>query len=93
MATGGWVLEENLRVFLESVAGWANYLFDESDWDAIAAQLDKREPDGSKSAEYEFGSELSLRFTAEGSGDGVVGFEIEAPRDIELRIEGAADVL
>ncbi|MFF8398277.1 hypothetical protein [Streptomyces sp. NPDC016172] len=36
---GGWMFEENLRPFCESVAEFSGYGFDDSDWQAIENAL------------------------------------------------------
>ncbi|MFJ4535839.1 hypothetical protein ACIP39_07680 [Streptomyces tibetensis] len=46
---GGWIFEEGLRPFCESIAEFCGYDFDDSDWLAIDNALfhtDVEEPDG-----------------------------------------------
>jgi hypothetical protein len=46
---GGWIFEESLRPFCESVAEFTGYDFDDLDWQAVENALpatDVEEPDG-----------------------------------------------
>ncbi|MEU1313840.1 MULTISPECIES: hypothetical protein [Streptomyces] len=46
---GGWIFEEGLRPFCESVAEFCGYDFDDADWQAVEnalAETDVDKPDG-----------------------------------------------
>lgn len=83
---GNWISERQLLPFLTTLAEFARYDFDDSDYLAITQQL---AADGSVGrATYCIGGQIDLEFELE-HGDGVISFRAHAPSEIEAQIEGA----
>ncbi|KOG41764.1 hypothetical protein [Streptomyces resistomycificus] len=92
---GGWIIDTNLRPFCESVAAFAGYDFDDSDWQAVETALP--ETDVERSAWYDYplsgGVPLTL-FVAADPGSSVVFVGIGgAPDDAtKAKIEAALQI-
>ncbi|MGA5894207.1 hypothetical protein [Streptomyces venetus] len=89
----GWIFEENLRPFCESVAEFSGYGFHDADWQAIEnalPQTDVERPDGWY--DYPLSGRVPLTLlVADDPGSSVVfvGLTGECDDDTRARIEAA----
>lgn len=57
---GHWIFEANLRPFCESVAEFAGYEFDDSDWQAIETALPTTDVEGGDWYDYPLSGQVPL---------------------------------
>ncbi|MDO0913187.1 hypothetical protein QQM39_20720 [Streptomyces sp. DT2A-34] len=70
---GGWIVDVNLRPLCESVARFAGYEFDDSDWQAIETALPGTDVERSDWYDYPLLGRVPLTlFVAADPGSGVV---------------------
>lgn len=70
---GGWIFDTNLRALCESVAEFADYAFDDSDWQAIETALPTTDVERSAWYDYPFLGRVPLTlFVAADPGSCVV---------------------
>jgi hypothetical protein len=61
-----WILEENLRPWLQILSSVVGYAFDDLDWDAVTAGIANTDAEGSRWYEHPLGSEaVSVRLAKE----------------------------
>ena len=75
------------RPFLSAVSEFVGYSFDETDWEAVAHQLEPGD-EAVSTAGYSLGEQVKLELELE-HGDGIVSYRATAPSPVEARIEGA----
>jgi hypothetical protein len=94
---GGWVFDENLRPFLETVGALASYRLDEDDWIAIEYGLFKINIAGGQAArrvDYPLSGERPMTVKLEKElGTSVVTFELNSDPDLEARADSVAYVM
>jgi hypothetical protein len=94
---GGWVLEQNLRPFLETIAALAGYDLDEDDWTAINHSLFKARAADDRTAarvDYPLSGDQPMTVKLEHEpGTSVVSYELTSDADLEARADGIALVM
>jgi hypothetical protein len=92
----GWILEENLRPFLECLGTQCGYDFDPDDWTAVDHGLLRADPEpGAPEVVYTYALigkrtiELDLAFEP---GAGVVSYQLRADTELEVRADAIASV-
>ena len=85
-----WVYESNLRPFLEAVSWLVGYGFDDLDWEAVTAGLQRADDRGSDEEwfDYKLGT-VAVRVR----GVFIVYVEVETPPELDRGVEVAAMVM
>lgn len=89
---GGWIIDTNLRPLCESVAQFAGYEFDDSDWQAIETALPTTDVERSEWYDYPLLGRIPLTlFVAADPGSSVVFVRLagEPDGDTKAKIEAA----
>ncbi|MEM7762452.1 MAG: hypothetical protein AAF290_00100 [Pseudomonadota bacterium] len=93
---GGWVLEGNVRPFIDILASLVNYDLDEGEWDYIRYGLDDTDSDAEPPAWMRLrlaGSEaIDFRIAREG-GTSIVMVELSVPSALIDRVQLILDLL
>lgn len=92
---GGWIFDANLRPFCESVAAFAEYDFDDSDWQAIETALPGTDIERAEWYDYPLMGQVPLTlFVAADPGSCVVFVSVAGEPDAptKARIEAALHI-
>jgi hypothetical protein len=83
-----WIYEDNLRAWLELVAGIVGYKFDELDWDAVRAGVADTDSEAERCYEYPLGKSGTRVELAAEPGTSVIAVRtIGATSAIQARFE------
>jgi hypothetical protein len=84
---GDWIYDENLRLFMETLAHFAGATFDDHDWTALEHDLILRQDqlDRERHVEWPLGTRTIHLLYEPGSS--AVGFQLEADHEFELRAD------
>ncbi|KOU75128.1 hypothetical protein ADK57_06660 [Streptomyces sp. MMG1533] len=91
----GWIFEANLRPFCESVAEFAGYEFDDSDWQAVETALSMTDVERSDWYDYPLSGRVPLTlFVAADPGSCVVFVSLSGEPDdrTKAQIEAARHI-
>lgn len=90
----GWIIEYNLKPFVETLSGFVGYRFD--DWDRDAIRFGIKDTDVEADRWYEYGPigerPVKLRI-ARDPGSIVVFVQVEADKDLEEKATIAAAIM
>ena len=83
-----WIKESNLPAVLEVLSGFAEYCFDEADWQAIRYGMSTTEYEKDQWFSYVFVGKVRIEFSlALDLGASVVFLKIDAPGALCVKIE------
>ena len=92
MPVGGWIPEEHLRYFVETLAMFAGARFDDDDWIGLEFALLRDESSGHERVVTWPVGPVDVMFSSE-PGDGLVVISLDASRDLETRADTLVFVL
>ncbi len=89
-----WILQDNLRLFLERGSALIAYPFDESDWDAVRFGVRETSVARNEWYEYELFGEPSVKFAFAEEGDGRrLRIDVETIAPVLTRLEALARIM
>ena len=89
-----WILEENIKPLLETVAGFAGTKLDKWDWDAITLGLKSTHHEDDQWFDYQFKGDHSVNIRlAREPGTSVLFVEVESNPQIESQCAVALSIM
>lgn len=84
---GGWIYDENLRLFMEALAHFAGATFEDDDWTGLEHDLILRrdQVDRERHVQWPLGTRTIDLYYEPGSS--AVNFQLDADREFELRAD------
>jgi len=89
-----WILEDNLKPFVETLSGFVGYRFDDRDWDAIRFNLKDTDVEAERWYDYELAGERTAKLRlARDPGSIVLFVRVQADEDLERRAAVATEIM
>lgn len=89
-----WIIEDNLKPFVETLSGFVGYRFDDWDWDAIYYGVRDTNKEVDRWYEYELIGDRKMKLClARADGSFPIFVRVEADKDLEEKAAIAADIM
>lgn len=89
-----WIIEDNLKPFVETLSGFVGYSFDEWDWDAIYYGVRDTNEEVDRWYQYELIGDRKMKlWLARADGSFPIFVRVEADKDLEEKAAIAAGIM
>jgi hypothetical protein len=90
----GWIIDQNLKPFLEILSAFVQYDFDNSDWDAVSLGIQETDSERGVWLDYPLSGDTTIKLRlARDVGTSVIFVRVETGADMWPKVATAIEIL